>query len=387
MDDTALTIIAVGLFIAWVFGPIVILQYIRVVVPRRLKEIKDWFLSSQDGDESGAWHYARLLNPGGDPKKTPEDILEDQFWQFHAGKYYAPPLILVIALSGLMLAFTGLWLANSLSSTRVPTTLLSLITIPFIMALLGAFVWFLYEILSRRNSGDLTPACLYNVAFRFITAVPIGYAFSLLVFDTVPGLVAFAVSAFPLRDVRLFMSKQALQKIGESSQATSSRTSKGYIGKLVSGLGNDTLARLQELNIETYLDLAYADPIHLMVATGVPIKLALSWIDQALPAVYFPKQKHILDQLGMPCALDLWEFYTNHYVDVAGKQKNWRDDQAVKDLSAKLDIPIEVLYQPLTSLYEDPNAKFLTRVSHQSAARVSHQSAATEGETGSNLNI
>src|SRR5207249_2582896 len=81
------------------------------------------------------------------------------------------------------------------------------------MALLGAFVWSLYEVLSRRKSGDLTPIELYDVVVRFITVVPIGYAFSLLVFDKVSPWLAFVVSAFPLRDIRQMIRKQALRKI------------------------------------------------------------------------------------------------------------------------------------------------------------------------------
>jgi hypothetical protein len=209
------------------------------------------------------------------------------------------------------------------------------------------------------------------VAFRFVAAVPIGYAFSLLVFDTVAGFMAFAVSAFPLRDIVLLIRSRALekQKIEERPQPASSPTSKGYTGELLSGLGSDTLARLQELNIETYLDLAYTDPIRLMVQTGAPIKLVLAWIDLALPAVYFPQTKPTLEQLGMPCASDVCAFYTNYCFDVAtGKpREKWDEEQAVKDLSLKLQTTPKMLYIPLTNLYEDPNARFLMRVSHQSA--------------------
>src|SRR5262249_41714536 len=109
----------------------------------------------------------------------------------------------------------------------------------------------------------------------------------------------------------------------------------------------------------------YTDPIRLMVRTGVPVKLVLSWIDLAFPAVYFPQQKLILEELGMPCAVDLCEFYKNH-IHLKAKEK-WQEDPAVKHLAAKLKIHCDILYQPLTSLYEDPNAKFLIRVSHQSA--------------------
>jgi len=462
MNNTALTIIAAGLFSAWLFGPIVIVRYIWVDVQKRWEEIEDWFSATQETDvlpscchgKSGAWFYARSLKPDRKPTNIEAlETLKDQFWHFQNPRRYILPLALLLVLSGLVLAFTGLWLANSLSSAvtsstgtnvqleagtatkpanslrspktdnvanktevtahvesnrstddnsltenkegdnsatnngaianqksgtiakdtnattknEVPITLLGAIKMPFIMALLGAFVWSVYEILSRRKSGDLTPSELYDVAFRLVAAVPIGYAFSLLVLDTVPGFVAFAVSAFPLRDIRLFMRSKYLQKMGENL-ATTSPTAKGYMGELVASLGHGTVARLEELNIETYLDLAYTDPICLMVRTGRPIKLVLSWIDLALPAVYFPEQKVLLEKLGMPCAVDLCEFYTRHFFDVVEEKakEKWQDEPAIKDLADELKLKANLLYQPFTSLYEDPNAKFLIGVSHQS---------------------
>ncbi len=243
-------------------------------------------------------------------------------------------------------------------------SLFSFVKFQFILALWGAFVWSLYEILTRRMSGDLTPVELYDVVFRYLTAVPVGYAFSLLVTDSVAGFVAFTVSAFPIRDLRQLLRKQALQKLGEAPQASSAQVAKGYIGEVLSGMGNDTIARLQELNIESYLDLAYTDPVRLVIKTGVPIQLALTWIDQALLAAYFPQHKAKFELLGMPCALDLCEFYTTHCFDVEqNKEKDWRNDQAVKDLSTILDIPIEILVsQPLKSIFKDPYTEFLVHV-------------------------
>jgi hypothetical protein len=258
-------------------------------------------------------------------------------------------------------------LAKPVSFPQVNKTsgsLLSGIRLPLVMALWGAFVWSLYEILSRRKSGDLTPVELYEVAFRLVSAVPLGYASALLVPESVAAFMAFAVSALPLRDIRQIVRKQSLQKLSESPTSSSSLSSKGYLGEALSGMGNDTLARLQELNIETVLDLAYADPIRLVIKTGVPIQLALSWIDQALLAVYVLELKPKFEKLGMPCALDICEFYTRNCFDIAtGQDKDWRNNQAVKDLSAKLDIPMENLVpQLLRSIFDDPHTQFLVRV-------------------------
>src|SRR5207247_4021773 len=92
----------------------------------------------------------------------------------------------------------------------------------------GAFVWSLVEILRRRASGDLTPLELYDVALRFVVAVPIGYAFSLLVMDKVTGFAAFAASVFPLRDIRQLIRTYMLRKLSEHPQSIRTLASKGY---------------------------------------------------------------------------------------------------------------------------------------------------------------
>lgn len=233
------------------------------------------------------------------------------------------------------------------------------------MALWGAYVWSLYEILSRRKSGDLTPVELYDIATRYVTAIPVGYAFSLLVFNTVPALAAFAISAFPLRDIRQFFRKYSLSKFDDKSQSPSSAAAKGYLGDTLCGMGNDTIARLEELNIETYLDLAYADPIRLLIKTGVPIELVLSWIDQALVSVYAAPHKTSLALYGMPCALDICEFYARHCWDVAlnDYKPTWKTDPAVQALATKLEVPDEIVVkQILRGIFEDPYTQFLVRV-------------------------
>ena len=364
-----------GLAVAWTVIPLIIVQYRIVVVPSRYREIKDRFLPARADpaqvEESAAWFYARLKRPGA-KRVEPERELNSQFWYFHAWNRYALPLLMVVVLTGLVLGLSGLWIIETLNrgsaSPSQAVTLVGRIPVPFIMALWGAFVWSLYEIWGRRKSGDLTPIEVVDAALRLVMAIPIGYAFSLLVLDTVPSLAAFAASAFPLREVRQLIRKQALVKSSESDRSSSMLASKGYIGEVLGGLGNDTVVRLQELNIETYLDLAYADPIRLMVKTGVPIQLVLAWIDQALLAVYAAPFKSRFDELGMPCALDVHEFYLRHIFDKkAGTDRDWRADSAVKDLSSRLEIPMEILPQLLRSVSTDPQVEFVARAWYGSA--------------------
>lgn len=355
MDLTSL--LQVALIIAWTVIPIMIIQYRLVVVPKRFEEIRYRFLSppsrkgrgSDKAKHSPGLLYARLLYPEAREDEA-KKIVTDQFWFFHSWSRYVVPLALVVVLTGVMLYGTGLWVADRLGQPSGASAWLSKIDTPFVMALWGAFVWSLYEIWARRKSGDLTPVEVGDVALRIVVAIPVGYAFSLLVFEGVSSVAAFAASAFPLRDVRQFFRKWSLQRLGVSAEGT---TARGY---LLTALGNDTIVRLQELNVETYLDLAYADPVRLMVKTGAPIQLVLAWIDQALLAVYVSTSKPTFEALGMPCALDVRKFYEDHFIRGAG---DWRNDAAVKALAAALSIPLEILPHVLHSIYDDPHVQFL----------------------------
>ena len=386
MDILTLAIMVAVLFIAWILPPIIVVEYCKVIVPKRYDEMKEQLTRKASAEidvvkddrrnstKSAAWHYAHFYHPDS-AVDDEESAIRDEFWYYHDWKRYATPLCLIVVLSGLMLAFTGLWVADrlrpapswpaktALSLIDSQAGMISRVEAPFVMALLGALTWSLFEIVNRRRSGDLTPMELNDVVLRFVTAIPVGYAFSLLVFETVSPWLAFVVSAFPLRDVRQLIRKQTLRKIGETPLSINSTTNKGYIGQVTSDIGDDTIVRLEELNIVTCMDLAYTDPIKLMIKTGAPILLVLAWIDKALLAFYAAPHVRNFERLGLPCALDICEFYIDHCWNFATEMdKNWADDQAVKELAEVLKVPREILVRNmLQSIFNDPQTQFLIR--------------------------
>jgi hypothetical protein len=170
-------------------------------------------------------------------------------------------------------------------------------------------------------------------------------------------------SAFPLRDVRQLIRKQALRKLGEAPPSINSITAQTYIGHLLSDIGEETIIRLEELNIVTCMDLAYTDPVRLMVKTGAPIKLVLAWIDKALLAVYAASHLRALERMGMPCALDVCAFYVKHCWDLRnGTEKDWEKSPAVLALAEQLKVPVAILVPGmLTNVFFDPHTQFLIR--------------------------
>jgi hypothetical protein len=229
-----------------------------------------------------------------------------------------------------------------------------------VMALLGAFLWSLYEILNRRRSGDLTPDDLYDIAVRQLIAVPIGYAFSALVFEKVDVAVAFVASAFPLRDLKQILRQRVLNRANEDTATAKAYENQGHVSQVVDGLSIETAARLEELHISTAMDLAYTDPVRLMVRTGFSIRHVLAWIDEAMVSVYFAPQRAKLRDLGIPCALDICEFYKHHCFDVETKhKKNCSHDPVVLAVADELKIPALLLPERLNAIYVDPHVRFL----------------------------
>ena len=129
-DLMVLTLLAGGLFLAWFFPLFIVIQYRHTIVPKRYDEIRDRFLGSNQPHgqdlsgkrrESGGWHYARLLTPGAKPVDQ-EEAIKKQFFYFHGWGRYAAPLALIALLSGLMLTFSGYWIADYFCSQASTAT-------------------------------------------------------------------------------------------------------------------------------------------------------------------------------------------------------------------------------------------------------------------------
>ena len=227
-----------------------------------------------------------------------------------------------------------------------------------ILALLGGLVWSTYEILARRYSRDLTPQELLQITFRLIASVPIGYAFANLAAGTWNAPLAFVASAFPIRELRRFIRERALAS--SASVPGSEKLPTAHLGQVLDGISTETATRLEELNITTSWELAYADPVGLMARTGYSLRLILAWMDQALMTVYFDGKTPTLRNLAIPCALDLCEFFEAHCWDQStAKYKPCSEDPAVKDLAQRLDIPASILPERLHALHRDPHVRFL----------------------------
>lgn len=340
-------IIALLFGLGWLFIGLIVLQYRLKQVPERLVEIE-----SIVGEEA-AESYLQLFAPNLPADDSPVDRVRGLFLGQHSIRSYVGASALLLLVSGATLALGYLWVWGSL---RADERLFD-IPIVLVLAMAGAYVWCVTELLDRKVSRDMTPDDIYRISFRFLYAVPLGYAFSLLAgAGTVAGLFAFAATAFPLKQLRRLFRTQVLSRL-EAQQAPATSAREARIGQTIHGAARESLTRLAEIRIYTCVDLAYTDPIVLMTRTGLPLRTVIDWMDQALLALYIDPQVHDLRKLGLRSALEASQLYEKECVDGEG-EKSKRIIELAKLLGSTPGFVVWMLGQ----VAEDPHLEFMSLV-------------------------
>ena len=357
---------------AWLTPLLLVWQYHRFRMEARLKEIQRALLKEPTGARPlPAEHYVQLFDTELEPpaedtareqrKQQLAEVLKWQFTTYHRKWEFYPALLLFAATSagGLLLVYA--WIQRA-----PPGGLPYQYGIETVLAIAGAYVWSIYEILLRRASRDLTPDELYAIAVRFLVAIPIGRAMSIFANDSAKASLAFAATAFPLKDFSRFMRRRALKKIGEETPVE--RVDRNcLLSECVDGIDLAAVTRLEELHITTHTNLAYADPIRLMARTGYSLRMIIQWMDHALLAVYALPYKKKLNEAGLPCSLDVKEFYETHFARVADEKGNpipWTNRdigkcETVAALEKKLGLKRELIREIFQRVAADPHVRFL----------------------------
>ena len=334
--------------------PLVVFAFRRTYVPARWEEI-----ARHLGNKQIAETYLTLFAPTLDLTKTDAlGFVKDHYDSRHSEKRYRLPLIstFIPSLAGLLVC--SFWCRAKLEGTANE---ISTIPEPIIMAIIGGYVWSLYEVLMRHNSGDLTPASLYDISFRLLAAAPIGYACSLLSFDKAPVFFAFVASAFPVRDLRLMLRRYFAKQV--KLEFTPTHDSSGLVGQVVQGLSDDTLARLDEIRIRTTLDLAYADPLKIFQETGFPVRNVIDWIDQALLGIYVGGKLAGLCPRGIRGAIEVSTFYTEHCLDENEELRpQMSEDKEIEELAKLIGVDPKSVLRMLDQVRGDPHTDFISEL-------------------------
>jgi len=244
-----------------------------------------------------------------------------------------------------------------------------------VTALAGGYVWTLYQVVTRVRSDELGPSDLIELSLGLLSCVPIGFAVSLITLEAekLASFVAFTASAFPVRDMQRFLQEQMMKRaFAIDAPAKTVRPAERNLGTAIDGLSDQTLVRLAELRIVTVLDMAYSDPIRIMLQTGYPLPLIIDWIDQSLLALYIGDKRVDLTRMGLRCALDVYEFVELHGLWTTGPDNDpdqgkrgtltGTDLGVLEIVATRLEVDKELVHDLFLRIYSDPQAVVLRRL-------------------------
>jgi hypothetical protein len=381
------------LFAVAALAPLVlVVRYRWFQVPARREEIKKALLWAHTGGAENERAEAEAKF-----EQTPyAKSLEKTFDRVHDVKRYVLPLTVLCLITWSSTVIGYAWVASelkapaTLAAPAVPTTAATPATpaasgtpaphlpanLPtvVIMALAGGLLWTLLQIIERTRTGELVPADLQEINLGFLSAVPIGYAFSLLTqeMNGVRSFMAFAAALFPTRDVVRLFREQATRRMLDAKGSEVSRPAERHLGTAIDGVSDQALSRLAELRIVTALDLAYSDPARIMVETGYRLPVIIDWIDQAIWSLYCGDLKEEMNKQGLRCSLDVCEFVDMHLRDAQGNKLTAlepSDKAALDALAAKLGTTSELLSDMFFRIANDPQITVLRELWYAGAER------------------
>lgn len=352
----AIFLIAVGIT-AMVFP---VLHYLRVGWHAKRRDIMSGF--NPEARIAYRERFCRDLPGSLKPRKsgTAENEFEDMYTKWYGRRFYVLPtflLTLVTATAVTLVVLTVLHERRFLAANPLidlqPTT---------IAALAGAYLWVLNDFLTRARRMDFHPSDVNWGVLRLIVAVPMGYAFASLLTPGLAPFIAFALGAFPITALIGLLRRIASQKAGLGSTKDEAESE---IVKL-QGVNKAIVERLAMEDITTITQVAYCDPVQLIMRSSLTFDYVTDCMNQALAWMYLKEGVTRLCPLGLRGAVEIRHFVSElddiHADQPDRKAANARAIAALPKYAEALRQAPETLQVVLREIAGDPYTMFLEKV-------------------------
>jgi len=278
---------------------------------------------------------------------------------YYGARHFIFPLFLLAVLSGV-----GAWgTAQSVSvwqglfQTADASTRNSWPPI-VVSAFLGAYTWVVFDQLARLHSRDFSSADVYNCVFRFLIAVPFGYALSKFVKDDFGIPLAFLLGAFPTSTLFTIGRRLASQKLelGEEGKSGPSEL------EGLQNVGRSDAERFQDEGIATIAELAWVDPVDLAIRTNFEFNYVVDCMSQALLALYFEKDVKQLYRFSLRGAQEVASMiYVLETPTIPTSEKD-AAAEALIGAAKVLGMESGAFYHTLLFVKYDPYTEFLWQI-------------------------
>jgi hypothetical protein len=289
-------------------------------------------------------------------KSRVREAFETNFDKRFGRHHFTFPALFLVAVAGLatfmLSASVAVWLGILPQEAG---------TIPAVAAaaLAGAYMWVLDDLITRNRRLDLAPANLSWGAFRFVTAVPFGYAFQYIFTQSLAVPVAFLIGSFPTRTLRRIAGRLAARQlnVGELGEQGVSELER------LQGVNTSNAEAFADEGVTTILQLAYSDPIDLTIRTSLGFSYVVDCASQALAWIYFEDELKTLRKHSLRGAQEIASFISE-LDDPDDRKAQARAKAALEQIAHDLQKKPESLERTFREIAEDPYTQFLWNAWH-----------------------
>lgn len=286
----ASVLISIGTFV--VMTPVV--HFIIAGWAAKRKDIMDGF------DDNARLEYFKMFGRSVACSSAAEAATE--FIKFHSRwygrRYFIAPFVLLFLTSAIgvaAIAATGL---NRLGYTifniaRLPDTALA--------AFAGAYLWVADDLILRARRLDMAPSDLMWAALRLAISIPMGYAFASMFPKGIAYFIAFSLGAFPLSSLISVMRRLANKNLG--LEPTPDEAADDIVK--LQGINRVIVERFAIEGITTITQLAYCDPVRLIMRSSMTFNFVTDCMNQALAWMYLQSDLDSIRVLGMRGAVEI----------------------------------------------------------------------------------
>jgi len=227
-------------------------------------------------------------------------------------------------------------------------------------ALAGGYLWTLNDQIARARSLDFSPTDVHWGTLRLVIAIPMGYAFASLAPGVAP-FVAFGLGAFPLSALIAMLRNVSEKRLGLGPTADEASDS---IDRL-QGINRPIVQRLAFEDISTVVQLAYCDPVRVVMRSNLSFNFVTDVMNQALAWIYFQEAMDTLRPLGLRGGVEIRTLIVD--LDNPGTTPQEQEDHALAvaafpKIAAALKQDPDTLQIALRQIADDPFTIFLCKV-------------------------
>lgn len=220
----------------------------------------------------------------------------------------------------------------------------------------GAYTFVAWDFFARMQRRNLVVADVLRGALRLAMAIPIGMTFAILS-PSVGVFLAFGVGVFPLQTIMTILRRQVNDKL--KLETTEGATPDNI--SLIAGIDRSIAERIEDADITTIPQLAWCEPILLVMRTNLGFDYVVDIVGQALAWVYLGDKLAVLRPFGLRSAYEIRVFHN----ELTG------DDQAeaaaalrvLNDAAATLKMQPDSLRYAFAQIAEDGATEFLYEAS------------------------